>query len=151
MLQESERGLFPADGFAPAPLSQADIPEKRRGRKPGARNKSTQEMLRYLRALPDHVDPLEVLSEIYSGTHELVERLSATDPDKALGRIIAAASVGVQYHHAKMPTEIKVRRYQRTVFTVTQSHEDDPDITDAISAQVIEADVLGEDVDPDAE
>ena len=80
--------------------------ERRVGRPPGARNKSTEAWRRFILGL--HGSPLQALARIYASDPRELAAYLGCDAREALKRIIEAARVAAPYLHSTMPTEVKV-------------------------------------------
>lgn len=88
--------------------------ENRRGRKPGSRNRRTQEFVDYLRTFGP--DPAVTLMQIQGTPAEiLAERSAAMDPDKrrlsygdAQALRVRCAETLMPYFHGKQPVKVEV-------------------------------------------
>jgi hypothetical protein len=88
--------------------------ENRRGRRPGSRNKRTQEFVDYLRTFGP--DPAVTLMQIQGTPAEiLAERSAAMDPDKrrlsygdAQALRVRCAETLMPYFHGKQPVKVEV-------------------------------------------
>jgi hypothetical protein len=79
------------------------------GRPKGSKNKRTVGIPAELSAACGHRDPAEVLGEIYSMPHKILQkRMRSAAGSRAVMAAIQAASAAMPYVHSKMPVKVEV-------------------------------------------
>lgn len=125
VLGASYQPLRPVEGaLGPVPLAPDDSEdggdlvqgERRVGRPPGRRNKSTEAWRRFI--LGQHGSPLQALARIYASDPSELAAAIGIKRNEALGHIIAAARVALPYLHSPQPTDVRVEGKGAFAFTV---------------------------------
>lgn len=106
------------DVLAPAPDDDGEavpVPAEgaKPGRPPGARNRRTEEMIRYIGGR--YGLPLERLAQVYSLTPPALAKLWGIEKEKAADIWLTACRAALEYLHQKLPASIELKGELRAV------------------------------------
>ncbi|MEE9395270.1 MAG: hypothetical protein V3W41_22485 [Planctomycetota bacterium] len=111
------------------------------GRPKGARNKTTDDMVKYLRAR--YADPLEFLAQTISRPVEVLAKEIGCKTAEALARQITAAGVLLPYIHSRQPQTLQVEGADFVLMINTGANLTTDEARQAIT--ILEGDLVDED------
>lgn len=112
--------LAPDDAEDGGELVQGD---RRVGRPPGARNKSTEAWRRFVLGIGG--SPLQALARVYGADPRELAAYLGCKPVEALEKILQAARVALPYLHSPMPTDVRIEGKGAMAFGVFMARPGD--------------------------